>query len=153
MEKQWWQVGRGLTGGMGQLWDCGELGSVFCCPWAPLSWLLLLWPGWCLFGGAETFGLLGWSWAPSSEQGRPHSGAAARGSCGAPWGPGHSLAELARGHRGVQPCPCLLFLPAAAPGGCSFHVLAAPVVSQPSTASARPASGGGRRKGSLFPLC
>lgn len=61
MEKQWWQVGRGLTGGMGQLWGCGELGNVFCCPWAftSLSWFLVVWRWWCLFGSSRDIWPLG----------------------------------------------------------------------------------------------
>lgn len=46
MEKQWWQEGRELTGGMGNLWGRGELGSVFCCPWAFTSLRWLLETGW-----------------------------------------------------------------------------------------------------------
>lgn len=82
---------------------------------------------------SETFVLLSWSWARSSEQGWPHSAAPALGSYGVPWGaigfcvlalPRHSPRSGA--HRGIQSCPCPLCLPTCAPGGCSFPVFSLP---------------------------
>lgn len=108
--------------------------------------------------------------APRSEQGWPQSGAPALGSCGVPWGgccvlalPGHSLAApRSEAHGGVQPCSCPLcnYSPLLLPGLQFSRVLPPPVplsppswCHSPSTASTRPVSGLGRRKGSLFPLC
>lgn len=110
------------------------------------------------------------SWAGAERRGLSRGGPAAEPQ---PWGavgfhgfsvlalPGHSLASPRSGaHGGLQPCPCPLCLPTAAPGGCRFCVFYPPVplsppswCHSPSTASTRPGAGVGRRKGSLFPLC